>query len=187
MLKDGLRLRGRWWKNSAIGKDIVGVNRDFEDLLRCLNHAKARYLVVGAYAVIFYTEPRYTKDLDLWIELSPENSERVYNALKKFGAPLKGLTPNDFSRPGFTYQIGIEPNRIDILMGIDDLIFEKAWERHRITKYGGQKAAMIGIDDLIKNKHTVGRAQDLIDTASLKRVKKIHQSKSQTSKKQRRP
>lgn len=127
--------------NFVIGKDIVGVNRDFEDLLRCLNHAKARYLVVGAYAVIFYTEPRYTKDLDVWIE----------------------------------------PNRIDILMGVDGVTFEKAWKRHRITKYGNQKTAMIDIDDLIKNKHAVGRAQDMIDIAFLKRAKLTRQNKAKHS------
>lgn len=167
--------------NFVIGRDIVGVNRDFEDLLRCLNHAKARYLVVGAYAVIFYTEPRYTKDLDVWIELNSENAERVYTALKNFGAPLKGLSPNDFSRPGFTYQIGIEPNRIDILMGVDGVTFEKAWKRHRITKYGKQKTTMIDIDDLIKNKHAVGRAQDIIDIASLKRAKSMRENKAKNN------
>lgn len=71
-------------------------SRDFKELLSLFNEFKVRYLVVGGYAVMKYTEPRFTKDLDLWIATDDKNAEAVYSALKMFGAPLKNLTPDDF-------------------------------------------------------------------------------------------
>ena len=67
---------------------IMNGNHDFRDLLQCLNEAGARYLIVGAYAVIFHTEPRYTRDLDIWTDPTPENARKIWNALVRFGAPL---------------------------------------------------------------------------------------------------
>jgi hypothetical protein len=90
-------------------------NRDFRDLLQCLNEAGARYLIVGAYAVIYHSEPRYTKDLDIWTEPTPDNAGRVWNALVQFGAPLADLTIADLTNPDVVFQMGIEPNRIDII------------------------------------------------------------------------
>jgi hypothetical protein len=73
------------------------MNSDFEELLSIFNKNGVRYLIVGGHAVMLYTEPRYTKDLDVWIEASTENAERVYRALLAFGAPLAGLTVSDFA------------------------------------------------------------------------------------------
>ena len=85
------------------------MNSDFRDLLRIFNAGKVRYLVVGGHAVMKYTEPRYTKDLDLWIEATPKNARAVFKALKEFGAPLANLTEADFSKEGFFYQMGRPP------------------------------------------------------------------------------
>ncbi len=74
---------------------------------------KVDYLVVGAYAVTFYAEPRYTKDIDVLVRPSPDNARRVWEALARFGAPLENVTLDDFTNPDLVYQIGIEPNRID--------------------------------------------------------------------------
>jgi hypothetical protein len=95
----------------------MGINRDFRDLLSELSDLEARFLVVGAHAVIFHTTPRYTKDLDIWVEPAPENASRVYEALARFGAPLDDLTVADLSTPGTIFQIGVEPNRIGVLPG----------------------------------------------------------------------
>jgi hypothetical protein len=78
-------------------RDILAVrmNSDFEDLLKTFNESGVRYLVIGGYAVMLYSEPRYTKDLDIWVEASDENATKVFD-LAAFGAPLKGLTPADF-------------------------------------------------------------------------------------------
>ncbi len=90
------------------------MNSDFEELLSLFNANDVKYLVVGGYAVMLYTEPRYTKDLDIWIEPSEDNAARVFRALSKFGAPLSGLTPSDFAHEGCFYQVGIPPVRVDI-------------------------------------------------------------------------
>ena len=88
---------------------------DFRDLLLALNEAEARCLLVGGYAVGFYAEPRSTKDLDVWVSVSGENPERVHAALKHFGAPLADLTVDDLATEGMVFQIGMPPNRIDVL------------------------------------------------------------------------
>ena len=90
-------------------------NRDFKDLLRAFSKGRVRYLIVGAYAVIYHTEPRYTKDIDIWVDPSPENARRAFKALARYGVPLAGVTEADFADPRIVYQIGIEPNRVDTL------------------------------------------------------------------------
>ncbi len=144
-------------------------NPDYRDLLRCLNAATARYLIVGAYAVTFHTEPRYTRDIDVWVEPTVENAARVWKALADFGAPLDGLTQADFTKPDLVYQIGIEPNRIDILMGISGVAFASAWERRVESEYGGERITYLGLNDLIRAKEAAGRPQDLIDLELLRR------------------
>src|SRR3981189_2534439 len=101
---------------------------DFKDLLKFLNAHNVRYLVEGGHAVMVYTEPRYTKDLDIWVEASPENPEQVFRALAACGAPLSGLTPGDFATEGFFYQLGRPAARVDILMSIDGIGFSAAWQ-----------------------------------------------------------
>lgn len=146
----------------------MAINRDFSDLLRSLCDAGVRFLVVGAHAVAYYTEPRYTKDLDIWVEATPSNAERVWTALRRFGAPLAGVTPADFTNSSLVYQMGIEPNRIDIIMGIDGIGFGAAWRRRVRTTYGGVSISLLGRTDLIRNKRAAGRPQDLLDIARLK-------------------
>lgn len=85
------------------------MNSDFKELLSRFNARKVRYLLVGGYAVMKYTEPRYTKDLDLWIDRRPRNARAVFEALREFGAPLVGLSPDDFAQPGVVYQMGRPP------------------------------------------------------------------------------
>ena len=103
------------------------VNSDFSDLLKIFNARNVRYLVIGGYAVIQYAEPRYTKDLDVWISTDVENARAIYTALREFGAPLTNLTVKDFSQEGYFFQMGVPPVRVDVLMGIPGLHFEEAW------------------------------------------------------------
>jgi hypothetical protein len=105
------------------------MNSDFKDLLKLFNDYKVRYLVVGGHAVMKYTEPRYTKDPDIWIEASAKNARAVFRALREFGAPLANLTEGDFADEGTFYQIGRPPARIDILMSVAGLRFAGAWRR----------------------------------------------------------
>ena len=140
---------------------------DFRSLLNAMERHEARYLVVGGYAVMLYAEPRFTKDLDLWIAVDDENARAVYRALKEFGAPLAGLTERDFAVPGHFYQMGRPPLRVDVMMGIPGGNFADAWERRNTVDLDGQSVHFVCRDDLIAVKRAAGRDQDLLDVASL--------------------
>lgn len=145
----------------------MNLNSDFKELLKTLNEAEARYLVVGGYAVIEYTEPRYTKDLDIWISNDRENAEAVYAALKIFGAPLVDITVDDFTNTEVVYHMGRPPSRIDVLMGLKGLVFEESWNNRFETDYDEIPVQIISSDDLIINKRLAGRPQDLMDVENL--------------------
>lgn len=124
-------------------------------------------MIIGGYAVIQYAEPRYTKDLDLWISTDVANASAVYGALKEFGAPLTELTKKDFAEDGYFYQMGIPPVRVDILMGIPGVEFTQAWDRRVEIDFEGLLVSFISREDLILAKRASGRPQDLIDAVSL--------------------
>ncbi|MBX3293035.1 MAG: hypothetical protein KF881_09125 [Acidobacteria bacterium] len=149
------------------------MNQDFKDLLAAFIKEGVRFLIVGGYAVIWHTEPRYTKDLDLWVASDSENAERVYRALKNFGAPLKGLTPSDFTHPGHFYTLGRAPGRIDILLDIEMLDFEDCWTRRDTVTLGEMEINYISRPDLIVNKEAVGRLQDLADAEKLRETENL--------------
>jgi hypothetical protein len=142
-------------------------NPDFRDLLRALNEEGARYLIVGAYAVMHFTEPRYTKDLDIWVEPRWENAQKVWRALAKFGAPLRDMTIDDFTKPKVVFQIGVEPNRVDIVMGITGVRFDTAWHNRVRAFYDDQPVHVIGREDLLRNKRRVGRPADKLDVQAI--------------------
>jgi hypothetical protein len=143
---------------------------DFKELLSILEKHKVRYLVVGGYAVMRYTEPRFTKDLDIWISTDKENSTAVYAALKEFGAPLKDLTAADFAKEGYFYQMGNPPFRLDVMMSIPGVTFEAAWKKREKVHMEGFIIPFISRVDLIKSKEASGRDQDLIDAKELKKT-----------------
>jgi hypothetical protein len=143
------------------------VNSDFRDLLSTFNAHDVRYLVVGGYAVMKYTEPRYTKDLDLWIEASPVNARAVFLALRAFGAPLSGITAGDFESEGTIYQMGRPPVRVDILTAIDGIGFPEAWANRVTTDFAGVPVHVIARQDLLTNKRASGRLRDQLDVESL--------------------
>jgi len=129
--------------------------------------------VVGGYAVMLYTEPRYTKDLDIWVDASAENALRVFKALAEFGAPLKGIRAEDFAAPDLIYQLGVAPSRIDILTPISGVSFEDAWTRRKEADFGDVRVLFIGLEDLLNNKRTTGRRVDLADCERLEEVKDL--------------
>jgi hypothetical protein len=139
------------------------VNSDFSDLLKIFNANNVKYLVIGGYAVIQYAEPRFTKDLDLWISTDIRNAAAVYQSLLAFGAPLADLTEADFAEEGYFYQMGVPPVRVDILMGVPGLNFAEAWERRVVAAFDDLPVPFIAKSDLITNKRASGRPQDLID------------------------
>ena len=146
------------------------VNPDFSDLFAALNAEGAEYLLVGGYALAVHAAPRYTRDLDVWVHPTAENATRVHRALARFGAPLGDLGPSDLASPGLVFQIGIAPNRIDVLTAIDGVAFPEAWQEREATTYGGQAVPVISRRHLEANKRASGRAQDLADLEALEKA-----------------
>ncbi|MBM3248577.1 MAG: hypothetical protein FJZ10_04055 [Candidatus Omnitrophica bacterium] len=151
---------------------------DYKELLRGLNAHKVRYLIVGAYAVIHYTEPRYTKDIDIWVEPDMENAKKLYEALKEFGAPLKGVSVEDFMNKNLVYQMGVVPVRVDIIMAVGDLEFKQAWNNRKTIALNGEKANLIGVEELIKSKKKAKRKIDLIDVENLQLKLRLQKGRS---------
>src|SRR3954452_6599492 len=138
------------------------INSDYVEILRCFAEEKVQFLVVGGYAVIKYSEPYTTKDLDLWIAPVRENAEGTYRALARFGAPLGDLSVDDLLNPELVYQLGIEPVRVDVMSFIPGLDFESAWKRRDQMKYGGLDVPVLSIEDTSISKKVSGRPKDLI-------------------------
>ena len=143
------------------------VNSDFSELLRLFNAGWVRYLVVGGYVVVQYAEPRFTADLGLWTGTGSRNARAVYKALQEFGAPLSGLTADDFSEQGYFYQMGAPPMRVDVLMGIPGVEFESAWRRRVEVDFDGLLVPFISRADLITAKRASASPQDVIDIRAL--------------------
>lgn len=146
------------------------MNSDFKDLLRALEKMGARYLVIGGYAYAEHVEPRYTKDLDIWIENSFENASAVVEALRDFGAPLLDITIDDFENPSTVYQIGLPPSRIDILSGLNEMDFADCWARRKLVKFGDLSISYISATDMIRSKELSGRPQDIVDAETLRKA-----------------
>ncbi len=140
-------------------------NPHYRELLQLLNEFEVEYLIVGGFAVMKYGEPRYTKDLDVWVHNSSQNSVRLVGALRKFGAPLDhdGITPATFREKQVVYQIGVAPVRIDILTEITGVEFSNAWRKRVASTFFGVPVHFISLDDLVTNKQALGRTSDLKD------------------------
>ncbi len=145
---------------------------DFKELLSIMDRHEVRYLVIGGYAVMLYSEPRWTKDLDLWIAIDPTNASAVFAALKEFGAPLAGLSVKDFTERGYFYQMGRPPMRVDVMMEVSGIDFEDAWSRKNSISVDELTVHFISRDDLILSKLAAGREQDLKDVEILRRAAK---------------
>ena len=143
------------------------MNSDLIDLLRSLDAEGVKYLIVGGYAVGFHAEPRYTKDIDLWVSTDAANAEAVYRVLSDFGAPLDGVTVDDFKNPELFYQMGLPPNRVDVLMGLPGVAFEEAWPNRVEADVEGTVFNYISLEDLLAAKKASGREQDLRDVQAL--------------------
>ena len=146
---------------------------DFRELLKLFEKHKIRYLVVGGYAVMKYSEPRFTKDLDVFIATDQDNANSVYAALKEFGAPLENLTPDDFAQKGYFYQMGRPPLRVDIMMSIPGIEFDEAWGNRETVELDDLKIFFISRSDLIRTKEASARPQDKIDTDKLKEAEQL--------------
>ncbi len=140
------------------------------DLLSAFNAHGVEYLVVGGHAVNVYTQARFTKDLDILIRSSQTNSQAVYRALAQFGAPLEGISPDDFvGKPDQFFQLGVEPDRIDILQSIPGVSFDETYRGATLGSVEGVPVRFISREHLITNKLAAGRPRDIGDVDELRK------------------
>lgn len=144
---------------------------DSRDFLELLNSHDVRYVIVGGWAVALHGHPRYTGDIDFFVECSPENAEKLLRVLEAFNPGAFGFTATDLQEPNMCFQLGIEPQRIDLLTFAEGIDFESAWQSRQEILLDGVRAWMVSRELLIKNKIASGRAQDLADVEKLNRRK----------------
>jgi len=142
---------------------------DYRDMLRLFNKYEVKYLVVGAYAMGNYGYSRHTLDIDLWIEKSVENAEKIQKAFADFPIPYE-ITIDELNRENFVLQIGIEPMRIDVLTDIDGVDFSEAWSRKTNNSLFGEDIHFISLHDLIRNKTATSRPKDKYDVLELEKL-----------------
>jgi hypothetical protein len=145
------------------------LNKDWREFLELLNSNEVEYLVVGAFAVAFHGYPRYTADLDLMLCPTEENAHRVVAALSKFGFASLGIRAADLCVPGMVVQLGVKPNRIDLLTAISGVSFDEAWATRSEGELDGIATHFIGRAELLRNKEHTGRAKDLGDAEELRK------------------
>jgi len=142
-------------------------NQDFKEFFESLNDNHVRYLVVGGYAVAFHGHPRYTKDIDIWVEHSRENSRALILAIEQFGMGSLGLKEEDFLLPDQVIQLGYPPDRIDILVSITGVEFSECYPKRMEVILNDVKINFIDLEHLKQNKKASARLQDLADLEKL--------------------
>ena len=157
-----------WSKSAAsITAGNTVLNQDFKRFVQSLNDNGVRYLIVGGYAVALHGHPRYTKDLDVWIERSPANADSVLRALAQFGLGTLALTQEDFLLPDGIVQLGYPPSRIDLINQCSGVDFAQCYSHRIEVEVDGVQVMCINLDDLRANKKASGRHQDLADLENL--------------------
>jgi hypothetical protein len=143
--------------------------KDVRDWLALLERHGVRYLIVGGFAIAVHGTPRYTKDVDIWVECAAVNAQRLLKALDEFGFGSLGFTEQDLTTPDLVIQLGYEPNRIDLLTGLTGVSFVDAYPKRVSAKIDDLELPVIDRDSLIANKRAFGRPQDLVDAEDLER------------------
>lgn len=138
--------------------------REFVELLNALN---VRYIVVGAFAVAYHGHPRFTGDIDLFIDRSRDNAQRIVEAIEKFGFGELNLSIDDFLQENQVIQLGISPVRIDLLTFLSGVSFQEAWATREQGEINGLKVSFISKEMLKRNKAASGRSQDMADLEQL--------------------
>jgi len=145
----------------------IPITKDWKELLEFLNANQVKYLVIGGVALSCYVAPRYTGDIDIFIEASPENAKRALKALNDFGFGSVGITEADLTGEDMVIQLGYSPNRVDFITKISGVEFKEAWDNRTVGELHGLQINLISKNDLLKNKLAAGRPKDLADADSL--------------------
>ena len=144
--------------------------RDFREFLRSLDSNRVEYLLIGGYAVGIYGHIRATNDLDIWVNVSPENAARIERALRDFGFAAADLTSSLFLVPNNVVRMGVPPIRIEILTSISGVEFEPCYAERELIRIDEMVVPVISLARLRENKAASGRAKDLADLENLPSV-----------------
>lgn len=145
----------------------MALDQDFKEFLKSLNDNHVRYLVIGGYAVAFYGHPRYTKHIDIWVDMDSSNAANMIKALEQFGFASLALKQSGFLEPDQIIQLGFPPKCIDIISTAPGVDFKTCYSAHVQTEIDGIYVNFIDLENLKRNKKAVGRHQDLADIESL--------------------
>jgi predicted nucleotidyltransferase len=145
-------------------------DQEFREFAASLTSHGVKFMIIGGYAVTAHGHPRYTGDIDFFVEKSQENAERIVVAIHDFFGPLPNVQPENFLDDKRMSQLGEPPYRIDILVKILGVTFEEAYARTELLDLAGAKFPFIGLADLKINKRSTGRYKDLGDLEALERL-----------------
>lgn len=145
------------------------LQKDLREFIECLNSTKVEYLIVGALAVSWHGFPRYSADIDFLVRPGRDNAARIVAAIRAFGMGSLDIGIDDFLLPGKVVQLGVEPNRIDLMTSLTAVSFDDAWEFRVAGKIEGIPVQIIGKDALLRNKDATGRPKDRVDAAELRK------------------
>ncbi|MGB3392330.1 MAG: hypothetical protein WA956_09230 [Stenotrophomonas sp.] len=143
------------------------LNDDWRDFVAALDANRVEYMLVGGVALGVHGHVRYTRDLDVWFRDTEQNAERLIAALRDFGFSDLNVSPLEFCKPRAMLVLGAEPNKIELINFADGVDFDQCFPNRIIVPLAGVNVAVIGLDDLRKNKKAVGRLQDLADLEQL--------------------
>jgi hypothetical protein len=164
-------IRHAWKRSNRYGGNItIGLTMltpDFKEFIQSLNDNDVRYLVVGGYAVALHGHPRYTRDIDIWVDLNRDNAERLIRAIKQFGFESLGLKAEDFLEADQIIQLGYPPSRIDLITSLPGVDFNMCFQVRVEVVMDDVKVNFIDLENLRKNKRSSGRLQDLADLENL--------------------
>jgi len=155
----------RFDRSTIVGDTVL--NQDFKEFIQSFNDNGVRYLVVGGYAVALHGYPRYTKDMDVWVEMTDENASKFVKALDPFGFGALDLKSSDFTIPDQIIQLGYPPRRIDILTTLPGVEFSVCFPSHITVGIDDVFVNFIDLENLKKNKKSTGCHQDLADLENL--------------------
>ena len=141
----------------------MSLQKDLREFIVLLNALDVRFVIVGAFAVAYHGYFRYTSDIDLFIDSTGENAERMMQAIQQFGFGDLELTAEDFLKDDQVIQLGVAPNRIDVMTFLSGVSFDEAWASREQGDLDGLSVPFISRELLKKNKAAVGRLQDLSD------------------------
>lgn len=139
------------------------LQKDLREFIELLNALEVQYVLVGGYAVAYHGYPRYTGDIDFFVDISGDNPQRLEETLRHFGYGETGLNAEAFTTENQIIQLGVPPNRIDLITSLSGVTFEEAWASREVGEMDGLPITIISREMLKRNKQSSGRVKDLID------------------------